>query len=68
MITFIDVTEHRRISEASDEARIYAQAIIETIRQPLLVLDDTMHVVSINPAFRTMFAARWDGWRIRTAR
>lgn len=55
VITFIGVTEHKRISDASDEARIYAQAIIETIRQPLLILDETLHVVSANPAFHTMF-------------
>ena len=55
VITFIDVTEHKRISDANEEARIYAQAIIETIRQPLLVLDETLHVVSTNPAFQTMF-------------
>ena len=55
VITFIDITEHKRISDASDEARIYAQAIIETIRQPLLILDETLHVVSSNPAFRAMF-------------
>jgi two-component system, chemotaxis family, CheB/CheR fusion protein len=55
VITFIDVTAHKRASDASEEARIYAQAIIETIRQPLLVLDESMHVVSTNPAFQTMF-------------
>ena len=55
VITFIDVTEHKRISDASEDARIYAQAIIETIRQPLLILDITQHVVSSNPAFCSMF-------------
>ena len=55
VITFIDVTAHKRATDASDEARIYAQAIIETISQPLLVLDESMHVVSTNPAFQTMF-------------
>ena len=58
VITFIDVTEHKRISDANEEARIYAEAIIDTIRQPLLILDDTMHVVSTNPAFRTMFEVK----------
>ena len=55
VITFIDVTEQKRISDANDEARIYAQSIIETIRQPLLILDETLHVVSTNPAFQAMF-------------
>jgi two-component system, chemotaxis family, CheB/CheR fusion protein len=56
VITFIDVTDHKHASEAREEARIYAQTIVETIRQPLLVLDDSMHVVSTNPAFRNLFA------------
>ena len=55
VITFLDVTEHKRASDASEEARIYAQAIIETIRQPLLILDEALHVVSSNPAFQAMF-------------
>jgi two-component system, chemotaxis family, CheB/CheR fusion protein len=55
VITFIDVTERKQDRDASDEARIYAQAIVETIRQPLLVLDDTQHVVSVNTAFEILF-------------
>jgi two-component system, chemotaxis family, CheB/CheR fusion protein len=55
VITFIDVTETKQMRDASNEARIYAQAIVETIRQPLLVLDDTQHVVSVNTAFEILF-------------
>ncbi len=55
VITFIDVTAHKGATDASDEARIYAQAIVETIRQPLLVLDESLHVVSTNTSFQTMF-------------
>ncbi len=55
VITFVDVSEHKRISSANQEARIFAQAIIETISQPLLVLNDTLHVVSANPAFQNLF-------------
>jgi len=32
-------------------AQNYAQSIVETIRQPLLVLDEGLKVVSVNPAF-----------------
>ena len=55
VITFFDVTDARAARQASTEARIYAQAIVETIRQPLLVMDDALNVVSINPAFETLF-------------
>ena len=55
VITFFDVTDVRAEREASTEARIYAQAIVETVRQPLLVMDDSLKVVSINPAFAAIF-------------
>ena len=55
VITFFDVTEARAARQASTEARIFAQAIVETISQPFLVMDDALNVVSINPAFETLF-------------
>ena len=55
VITFVDVTEARAARESSTEARIYAQAIVDTVRQPLLVMNDVYHVVSMNPAFETLF-------------
>ncbi|MFA9230711.1 MAG: PAS domain-containing protein, partial [Microgenomates group bacterium] len=55
VITFFDVTDARTARQASTEARIYAQAIVDTVRQPLLVMDDALNLVSINPAFETLF-------------
>lgn len=55
VITFLDVTESNLARDASTEARIFAQAIVETVRQPLLVMDDALRVISINPAFEKMF-------------
>jgi two-component system CheB/CheR fusion protein len=37
------------------QARNYAQAIVETLREPLLVLDDGLKVVSANQAFYDLF-------------
>ncbi|MGV8985334.1 MAG: chemotaxis protein CheB [Cypionkella sp.] len=56
VITFFDVTESNQARDSSTEARIFAQAIVETIRQPLLVMDDALQVISINPAFERLFA------------
>ena len=39
VVTFNDITELKERSRAVDEARLYAEAIVETVRQPLLVLD-----------------------------
>ena len=55
VITFFDVTDSNLARAASVEARIFAQAIVETVRQPLLVMDDALRVISINPAFERLF-------------
>ena len=55
VITFIDITERRRATEAINEARIYAEAIVETGRQSLVVLDAATRVQSANQAFYKLF-------------
>jgi two-component system CheB/CheR fusion protein len=54
VVTFIDITERRQATDAIDEARIYAEAIVATARQPLVVLDAGLHVRSANRAFYTL--------------
>jgi len=69
VITFVDITEHREIQEKlrqeivereKSEQKIkmtlsYAENIVNTVREPLLVLDGDMHVVSVNQSFYRMF-------------
>ncbi len=55
VMTFIDITDRRRSSEAVNEARLYAEAIVETVRQPLMVLDAVLRVRSANQAFYRLF-------------
>lgn len=55
VLTFTDITERKRAADAVDEERLYAQAIVETIRQPLLVLDAELRVRSANRAFYALF-------------
>ena len=55
VVTFMDVTERRVATEAVNEARIYAEAIVQTGRQSLVVLDAAMRVKSANQAFYTLF-------------
>ncbi|MEO3433263.1 PAS domain S-box protein [Inquilinus sp. CAU 1745] len=43
------------ITQMADEARILSEAIVETIRQPLLVLDGHLRVQSANRAFYRQF-------------
>lgn len=55
VIAFNDITELKRASEAANEARLYSEAIVATIRQPLLVLDGELRIRSANSAFHEHF-------------
>lgn len=54
VMTFVNI---RQIKEARllEEARAYFESIFETIRQPLLVLDEEHRVVSANRCFHAAF-------------
>ena len=54
-ITFGDITELRRSRERAEAAQAYAEMIVDTIREPLLVLDDDLIVKSANQAFYRAF-------------
>jgi two-component system CheB/CheR fusion protein len=67
VITFTEITESKRANDAVNEARIYAEAIVATARQPLVILDGGMHVRSANQAFYTLFGTspeRTEGRRL----
>ena len=50
-----NVTERRRRELALDDARKYAENIVDTVREPLLVLDGALRVQSANRSFYRMF-------------
>jgi len=56
VITFADISELKRAADAIEEERIYSQAIVETIGQPLLVLDADLTIRSGNRAFYALFS------------
>ncbi len=55
VITFLDMTMIKEAGLRIHEAKIYAENIIETIREPLLVLDHRLQVTSANEAFYQTF-------------
>jgi two-component system CheB/CheR fusion protein len=57
VITFVDITGHKRMEDAVREARAYSEAIVDTLREPLVVLDRDLRVVSANRAFYRHFGA-----------
>ncbi|WP_251199513.1 CheR family methyltransferase [Aromatoleum aromaticum] len=55
VVAFVDIDDTRRALRMAQEARDYAQGIVNAIRHPLLVLDKNLKVVSANPAFLDTF-------------
>lgn len=50
-----DITEHKRLDQMIAEARRFAENVIETIREALVVLDSELRVLSANRAFYETF-------------
>jgi PAS domain S-box-containing protein len=53
--TFIDIDDTTRALERAEQARDYAEAIVETVRHPLLVLDGELRIRRANAAFYKVF-------------
>ena len=55
VITFPDITELKNMTDIMMERTNYAEGITRTIREPLVVLNGDLRVVSANPAFYRTF-------------
>ena len=49
------MTERKCAKRAVQEAREYAESIVETVREPLVVLDTDLRVISVNHSFYQAF-------------
>lgn len=54
VVTFIDVDRVKR-AELLAASRAFAQSIVQTVREPLVVLDNALQIVSANRAFLRIF-------------
>ena len=55
VVTFVDINRVKLAEQAAQQARADAESIVATVREPLLVLDDKLCVVSANRAFHHAF-------------
>ena len=51
VLTFVDVTQLKHAELLAQEARTYAESMVQAVRGPLVVLDAELQVVSANQAF-----------------
>jgi len=52
------VTPNKSVEQAEDEAREYAESIINTVREPLIALDQDLRVVSVSRSFYEVFKVK----------
>jgi two-component system CheB/CheR fusion protein len=55
VMTFTDITSRIKTEELATEARELAESIVNTIREPILVLNSKLKVISTNNAFCQLF-------------
>ncbi|HET8700814.1 MAG TPA: PAS domain-containing protein, partial [Nitrococcus sp.] len=58
VLVLLDIDTLKRSQQAAAAARDYAEDVIDTVREPLLVLDDELRVESANRAFYRLFGVR----------
>ncbi|MDH7604637.1 MAG: PAS domain S-box protein [Melioribacter sp.] len=55
VLVFRDQTKEREAQKKIEEAKIFAESIIATVREPLIVLDSKMNVITANRSFYNIF-------------
>ena len=55
VVTFLDITTNKQAEQVIQAARSFADSIVETVREPLLVLDEQLRVVLANQSFYRIF-------------
>jgi two-component system CheB/CheR fusion protein len=61
VITFGDITEMKLVERDIRAAHAFTESVVETVRSPLLALDEGQRVTLVNKAFRDLFCA--DAWQ-----
>ena len=55
VITFIDITRRKQMEQMERDARIYADGVVDTVRESLIILDKDLRVLSANQSFYKTF-------------
>jgi two-component system, chemotaxis family, CheB/CheR fusion protein len=55
VVTLVDISQRKTAESAVEKARRYAEEIIDTVREALVVLDGDLNVISANRSFYTRF-------------
>ena len=68
VLTFTDITTAKLAAHQTREAQLYAESIVDTVREPLLVLDSELRVVTairwFSPGCSGSNRPMWSGIRL----
>jgi len=54
----VDITENKRIKDELADSRLLAESIVDSVREPLIILDEDLKIMSANRAFYATFNTR----------
>ncbi|MCB2379575.1 PAS domain-containing protein [Hymenobacter sp. BT635] len=63
VITFTDITGLKKLEARLQETSRFVESIIETVREPLVVLDQHLHVITISRSFAQAFEVKVEAVR-----
>jgi two-component system CheB/CheR fusion protein len=55
VLTFVNITKRKQAEQETKAARDYAESIVETVREPLVILDADLRVILANRSFYQTF-------------
>ncbi len=61
VVTFVDISRLKQAELEAAAARAYTETVVDTVREPLVVLDQDLKIVSYNAAFQASFNVEADG-------
>jgi two-component system CheB/CheR fusion protein len=58
VVTFIDINKLKMASEEAQAAKLFAESVTMTLREPILVMDLNRRILSVNESFQRFFRLR----------
>ena len=55
VITYAEISDLKTLQEKTSEARKFAENIVDTVREPLIVLDSNFDILSVSKSFHRVF-------------
>jgi PAS domain S-box-containing protein len=55
VLTFTNITKVKQAEQIARQAQLYFESIVETVREPLVVLDEKQRIVTCNQSFCRTF-------------